>query len=316
MSGLVAVTGASGFLGGYVLEALAARGWRLRVLLRRWLTPPPAIAHLPVEAVTGDLSDEAGLVDLVRGTDAVVHLAGLIKSVDPKRFEAVNVGGTGRLARVWRREAPAARFIGMSSMAARSPAVSPYAASKSRAEAALRAEAGEEGDWRILRPAAVYGPRDRETLMVFRLANHVMQPLLNRCEARLCVVHARDVAGAVAATLDDPEPRTLRELSDARWDGYGWREIATEAACALGRKPRPVRLPAPILRGLGAVGDVVNRLAGIAAMPGTTKVRELLHADWASNPQHQPPPTLWIPRIGITEGFAETVAAHRAAHWL
>lgn len=316
MRGLVAVTGASGFLGGYVLEALAARGWQLRVLARRWPTLPAAVAGLPIEAAVGDLSDEAALIDLVRGADAVVHLAGLIKSADPIRFETVNVAGTGRLARVWRNEAPAARFVAVSTMAARLPAVSPYAASKSCAEAALCAEAGERGDWRILRPSAVYGPRDRETLMVFRLADGLMQPLLNDSKARLCVVHARDVASAVAATLDDPQPRTRRELSDARWDGYAWREIAAAAARALGRTPRPYRLPAPVLRGIGAMGEFVNRLAGKAVMPGSAKVRELLHADWASDPRNQPPPELWTPRIGLAEGFAETVAAHRAARWL
>src|SRR5476649_2096743 len=94
---LVAVTGASGFVGPHLVAAPSRRGWKVRLLLRRW-SPLPSLAGVEAEVVWGDLNDTVALRRLVEGADAVVHAAGLIKARHPSGFMAVNRDGTARLA--------------------------------------------------------------------------------------------------------------------------------------------------------------------------------------------------------------------------
>lgn len=305
---LAAVTGATGFIGGHLLPVLAARGWRLRILAR---SMPRLGGGAAVEVVQGDLADPQALAALVRGADAVLHLAGAVKASPPAGFHAANVAGTEAPARAWRAEAPGARFLLLSSMAARAPHLSPYAASKRAAEERL-ADIAAGGDWRILRPAAVYGPGDRETLRIFRAAAGPVQPMLNGPQARVTMVHAADLAAAILAVLEEGAPGTRREVTDGRPEGYGWDEIAREAAKALGRPARPLRVPVGVVRIAGVLGDVAARLGGGAEMLTRAKAREILHPDWSSAPENRLPAKLWRPRIGIAEGFAETVAWYRA----
>lgn len=319
MAGLAALTGVTGFLGGYVAEALAARGWRLRVLLRRWWEPPDALRETSVETVLGDLSDTQALTRLVAGADAVIHMAGVVRSPDAARIRLVNAEGAGHLGDAVRRTSPDARLVLVSSMAAREPQLSVYAGSKRSGEDRTTARYPEAV---ILRPSAIYGPGDRETLSVFRLMNSPVQPLLNGPEARLCLVHARDVAEAVVAAIDASAKPGIYEVTDARHEGYGWEEIVRTGAAALGRRSRSLALPGGIVRVSGRVADLLGRLPGGAALAhraglaGSDKVRELRHPDWSSAPDRQLPAKLWRPRIPLDEGFAETVAAYRRAGWL
>lgn len=311
MSRIAALTGATGFVGRHVAEALAARGWRLRLLARR--DPQLDFGPVPAEVVPGALSDRGALATLVAGADAVIHVAGAIKARDRAGFMAVNRDGTTALAAAVRSEAPAARVVLVSSLAARAPALSDYAASKAAGEAAL-AEAGIAAA--VLRPGAVYGPGDRETLALFRAAAWPVQPLLGAPDARVALIHARDLAEATVAAVE-ADGSALWELSDARAEGWTWPEIAAAACAACGRPCRAVAAPAALLRAAGRAGDLVARLRiGPAPMLTGGKVREILHPDWSADPARRPPPALWRPRVALRDGFAETAAWYRAAGWL
>lgn len=305
---IVALTGYTGFIGGHLAADLAARGWRVRALVRREL--PEAG---PVELVHGSLGEPAALEALVEGADAVVHLAGAIKGRSRADFMRANADGTGALAAAWHARAPGARFVLVSSMAAREPQLSHYAASKRAAEERL---ARFDGPWAILRPGAVYGPGDRETLRIFRAAAGPVQPMLNRGAARLTLVHVQDLVRAIAAMLEGGAPGALHEVTDARHEGYGWDELARAAAAALGRRARPVRVPGTAVRLLGRLGDIGGRLGGGAGMLTSQKAREILHPDWGSAAERQVPPDLWRPEIGLEQGFADAVAWYRRAGWL
>jgi nucleoside-diphosphate-sugar epimerase len=310
---LAAVTGVTGFIGSHLAAELARRGWRLRVLVRS-MPRLPALEGPPLEVVQGSLSDADALAGLVHGADAVVHLAGAIKGRDRADFMRANAEGTAALAQAWRAHAPEARFVHLSSMAAREPGLSHYAASKHAAEERLQSVAGDAG-WHILRPAAVYGPGDRETLRIFRAACGPLQPMLNGPGARLTVIHVGDLVQAMAAVLDSDDPPAIHEVTDARHAGYSWAEIARAAAVALERPHRAVSVPGIVIRALGLAGDAVS-LGGVAGMLTSQKAREILHPDWGSDADSQLPALLWQPRIGLEQGFAETVAWYRQAGWL
>jgi nucleoside-diphosphate-sugar epimerase len=310
---LAAVTGVTGFIGGHLAGELSRRGWRLRVLARS-MPRFSDLAGPPVEVIQGNLSDRKSLQGLVAGADAVLHLAGAIKGRNRAEFMAANADGTAALAEIWRAHAPDARFIQLSSMAAREPELSHYAASKHAAEERLRAIGGG-ADWCILRPAAVYGPGDRESLRIFRAAAGPLQPMLNGADARLTVVHVTDLARAIAALLDGGAAGNCLEVTDARPEGYSWDELARAAADAMSRDARPIPVPGMVIRALGLFGDAAA-LGGVAGMLTSQKAREILHSDWRSDPASQPPASLWRPEIGLDQGFAEAVAWYRAAGWL
>src|SRR5262250_3040317 len=136
MPGTVAVTGATGFIGSHVVARLAKLGWRVRLLTRR-LPVGPILAGSRFTAVIGSLSDADAIGELIRGSDAVVHCAGLIKAIRPEDFFAINAAATGRLAAAAAALPQPPRFVLLSSLAAREPEVSAYAASKLAGETAL-----------------------------------------------------------------------------------------------------------------------------------------------------------------------------------
>ena len=301
---LAALTGATGFLGAHLVQALDAAGFRVRVLTRRQPSPPGWGAVEP-EVVAGDLADAASLEKLVGGAAVIIHAAGAIKARDLAGFMTINRDGTARLAAVCRRRAPDAAFILVSSLAARSPELSAYAASKRAGEDAAAQVLGQP--FTVIRPPAIYGPGDRETLSVFRAAaSSPVLPVLSD-DARVALIHVGDAAAAIAALAARPTPGVWA-LADMRPEGYGWREILTAAARATGRRPAlillPAWLPPTLTQAAVAVGLMTREKAG-----------EILHKDWAILPSELPPdrpPARWT----LEAGFAATVNWYREAGWL
>ncbi|HYD68167.1 NAD-dependent epimerase/dehydratase family protein [Azospirillum sp.] len=314
MTRLAAVTGGTGFLGRAVVAALVARGWRIRLLARRDPAHPQLPDHEP-EAVFGTLEDGEALRRLVRGVDAVVHAAGLVKAPTAAAFQAVNRDGSGRLAEALAAGAPGARLVHVSSLAAREPQLSAYAASKRAGEDAAVAACGG-ASWVVVRPPAIYGPGDRATLAVFRAARGPVVPLFHGADARVCLIHVEDAADAIAALCAGGPSGRVLEISDERRDGYPWRTVLEEAALAVGGAPRIVRVPAPAVRLGCAAAETAARLIGRVPMLSPGKAREMLHPDWSSAPERQPPPEVWSPRIVLRDGFAGTVQWYREARWL
>lgn len=311
MTRIAALTGGTGFLGRHAIRALADDGWRIRMLARR-APNLPELADIEIEIVMGDLADAAALMRLCDGAEAIIHIAGVVKAPTRADFFRANATGAASVAAAWTQVAPDARFTLVSSMAARKPHLSHYAASKREGER-MTAEIGAGRDWRILRPGAIYGAHDEETLKVLKLAKGPVQIMLNAAEARVSLIDARDAARAIAALAAHPGDGATYELTDQRTEGYRWDELVSIAAASLGRAPRAVRLPAALLRAAGKVGDGLASLTGSAEMLTSAKVRELLHPDWSSTPARQPEATLWRPEIPLDKGLADMAAWAKSA---
>ncbi len=311
---LAALTGATGFLGSHLVRALDAAGWRVRVLARRPPSAPPW-APAPADVVPGALEDPAALARLVVGADVVIHAAGLIKASSREAFFEANQRGAGRVAEAALAEAAAPRVLLVSSISAREPGLSHYAASKAAGEDEMRRILGP-GRLTIARPPAVYGPGDRETLAVFRAALSLpVLPVPGPAHARLALIHAEDAAAQIAA-LAGPEPAgAVFTLSDGRPEGYAWREIMAAAARALGRAPPMVPLPGAAIVAAAALNALVGRLGGAAPMLTPGKARELLHPDWSVRPGERAPGAPPA-RFGLEAGFAHTLDWYRAQGWL
>ena len=157
----LAITGGTGFVGAHLLDAALAAGHQVKALTRRDQDPRDGL-----EWIAGDLSSRDALEQLVRDVDAIIHVAGTISAPTAAGFEKGNVAGT--LAMLAAATAGGVhRFVHVSSLAAREPRLSVYGASKAKAEELVMSSGL---DWTIVRPPAVYGPGDRETLELFRMA--------------------------------------------------------------------------------------------------------------------------------------------------
>ena len=248
----------------------------------------------------------------MNGADMVIHGAGLIKARDRAAFFEANAEGAERLASVT--AAGDGRMILVSSLAARSPALSDYAASKRAGEAAAQAVLGER--LMVMRPPAIYGPGDRETLGLFQLA--AVSPVLptpDDAKARLALAHVDDVAARLVSATDAGWSPGVFAFGGARPEGYGWREIFLTAAAAMGRAPLLAPTPSWAIRAAAAVSESVGRLRGSPAIFNRGKARELLHPDWSVGPSELPPGPAQT-CVDLATGFERTAAWYRAAGWL
>ncbi|MBU2340648.1 MAG: NAD(P)H-binding protein [Alphaproteobacteria bacterium] len=300
----IAVTGATGFVGQALLDASVRARVPLRALTRR-----PQDKRDGVEWVAGGLSDRDALNELVAGVSALIHVAGLTNTPDPRQFEQANVAGTLALLDA-AREAGAGRFVFVSSLSAREPALSAYGASKARAEEHVTASGL---DWTVVRPPAVYGPRDRDMFELFRSARLGVVPLPPR--GRTSLIHVDDLAECLLALVPGGEGvrSACFEPDDGRGGGYGHDEMARMIGAAVGRRVWTPHLPKPLLK-IAARGD--RLLRGDAAKLTADRVGYMTHPDWVSRLTHAVPPELWRPRIAGAEGLASTAQWYRDAGWL
>jgi nucleoside-diphosphate-sugar epimerase len=308
VSRLVAITGATGFVGPHLVAALARRGWKIRLLVRRW-SPLPSLAGIEADMVLGDVSDEAALGRLVAGADTIIHAAGLIKARKPSDFMAVNRDGTALLSAV----APETMVVLLSSLAARESHLSPYAASKRAAEGVV---ASHSGPWLTVRAPAIYGPGDRETLAYFRAVARGFAPRPKLPNARLSLIHVADLAEALALAVERPPPASVYEIDDGREGGYGYDDMATAAGAAMGRIARSLAIPRIVMDGIAWMNGIGHALGGPVQILTPGKVAEIFHSDWTVRDRRLAAAIGLAARYDLAGGFADTVLWYRRHGWL
>ena len=316
---VVAVTGATGFIGQALVRSLAKAEFRPRLLVRRF--PRGALpAAQPVEIVLGDLDEPSSLEKLLDGADAVIHLAGLIKAPNAAAFHAANAGGTERLLSVADKVNPRAAFLHVSSLAAREPALSPYAASKRAGEDKVAKAAGHR-PWLILRPPAVYGPGDPATLPLFQAASLGFVPYPAARQARVSLIHVGDLAEAItcltrALSLGQGLSGKCVEIDDGYPGGYQWPQLIAALRAATGREVRGCRLPRWLMSTVAQINAGKVHLTGRAEVLMPHKVAELYHGNWVADGGPLPPDLDWRAEFNLTDGFQDTLNWYRLNSWV
>ncbi|GAA0440387.1 MULTISPECIES: SDR family oxidoreductase [Sphingomonas] len=295
---VLAITGATGFVGRRTLALALEAGHSVRALTRR---PQPPQAG--VTWVQGALDTPDALADLVRGADAVIHIAGVVNAPTPEGFTRGNIDGT-RAVLAAAEAAGVGRFVHVSSLAAREPGLSQYGRSKAGAEDAVRASPLA---WTMVRPPAVYGPGDLEMLELFRAARFGVLPMPPA--GRLSLIHVDDLARLLLALAGQDTGRAIYEPDDGTPGAWTHTGFARAIGTAVGRRVLPLSLPAGVLR----LGARLDRLArGDKAKLTPDRAAYMAHPDWTSSPDTQPPEALWRPRIATADGLAATAAWYRA----
>lgn len=301
-------------MGSHLVRQLAARGHDIRALVRdrsRLSKKFPDSA----DVVEGALDDGQALDELVGRAEVVVHVAGAIKAVDAAAFMKINADGTRAVVEAARR-AGVKRFVHVSSLAAREPALSAYCASKAEAETIVAGLTGTM-EWICLRPPAVYGPGDRATLPLVQQLSRRHAFLTGSHDQRISLLHVDDLARGLVAAAEGLVPGgTVYEADDATPDGYSWSDVAQAAAATLGFTPRVHLLPRLVVQMAGIAGGMLARVTGKAQILTAGKSRELYHRDWVISGPRLDATDHWQPRIRFAEGFADTLRWYRAHGWL
>ncbi|ABJ02482.1 putative epimerase [Escherichia coli S88] len=295
MNQTVAVTGATGFIGKYIIDNLLARGFHVRALTRT------ARAHVNdnLTWVRGSLEDTHSLSELVAGASAVVHCAGQVRGHKEEIFTRCNVDGSLRLMQAAKESGFCQRFLFISSLAARHPELSWYANSKHVAEQRLTAMA-DEITLGVFRPTAVYGPGDKELKPLFDWMLRGLLPRLGTPETQLSFLHVTDFAQAVSQWLSAETVQTQTyELCDGVAGGYDWQRVQQLVADVRCGSVRMVGIPQPLLTCLADISTALNRLAGKEPMLTRSKIRELTHADWSASNNRISEDINWFPGISL-----------------
>jgi len=301
---VIAVTGATGFVGQSLLDVALAQGIRVRALTRRPQEPRDG-----VEWIAGDLNDGAALARLVAGAEAVFHVAGVVNAPDIAAFEAGNVVGTMAVIAA-AKAAGVARLVHVSSLSAREPGLSAYGASKARAEKLVAASGL---DWTMVRPPAVYGPRDRDLLELFRAAKWGVVPV--PAQGRTSMIHAEDLARLLVALLPASEAVSYQCFEPDDGKPYAWSHVdmARAIGAAVGRRVRVVRLSR---RWMTLAARLDLHFRGDKAKLTLDRVGYMMHPDWVASTKARVPADLWLARISTRAGLQATAEWYRGEGWL
>ena len=318
------VTGATGFVGSHLTEALRRRGDDVTALARS-TSKAAALAPLGVRVVPGDLHDRAALQRAVEGQDVVYHVAGVVAARSEADFLVANRDGTRNVTEAAER-AGVGRLVFVSSMAAAGPTikgrplrgdepprpVTQYGRSKLAAEGVVT---GSRLAWTIVRPPMVYGPRDQEVLKVFRLARLGLAPVLGDGTQELSAVHGADLADALVAA-----GTTAAAVGHTYYachpEGFTGAEMALAVGRAMGRRLAVIRVPAAIGRGVLRVTEAAARLVGQTTILTADKANEFFQPAWTADPESLARDTGWRATRNLETGLAETYAWYRSAGWL
>jgi nucleoside-diphosphate-sugar epimerase len=300
----IAVTGGTGFVGQALIERAREGGVAVRALARKPQEPSEGVAWVP-----GDLADRAALMRLMDGAEAVVHVAGVVSAHDLAEFESGNVVGTLAVIEA-ALAAGVPRLVFVSSLSAREPGLSAYGGSKARAEKLVRASGL---DWTIVRPPAIYGPRDRDIFELFRAAKWGVIPTPK--EGSSSLIHVDDLARLLLALITGGEDVTHRsfEPDDGKRGGWTHYELARAIGWAVGRRPKVLGLSR---RTMEWAAKADGMLRGTKAKLTLDRVGYMTHPDWVVSHGARVPGDVWRPRIETREGLKATAQWYRDQRWL
>jgi nucleoside-diphosphate-sugar epimerase len=324
----VLLTGASGFVGSHILDTLRQRGLPTALLLRPTSNKHFITPHLPhVEVRLGAINDPASLRQALDGVTHVIHCAGAVKASRISEFYEINQAGTRNLVdAVNAQPGQVQRFVHISSLAAAGPAgpqkpvreddpplpVSEYGKSKLAGELEVRNHC--RTPYVILRPSAVYGPRDAELLRLFKAVKTHILPRVGRAQL-LSLVYVRDLAQAVVACLDYPAAAGKTYFVAGR-ESITAQAMAEEIAAQMQVWTLPLPLPTVVLWPMCLAQEVVSRLTGRPNVLSLQKFAELRAPGWVCDPARLEREIGYACPTMLKSGVAETLAWYRQHDWL
>jgi nucleoside-diphosphate-sugar epimerase len=324
----ILVTGATGFVGSHLVDRLLEDRQNVRCLVRR-TSDQRYLKDGRLEFAFGGLDDSTDWDAALEDVDTVYHVAGKTFARKAKDYFAVNHKGTESvLAGAIKRRDQIKRFVYISSLAAVGPGrdgkpvdedtspapVTPYGRSKLMAEEAVRA-AADLLPITIIRPPAVYGPRDYGILEFFKTVKRGMFPLIGRRDKRVSLVHVRDLVDGIILA-GESESSVGRTYFISSEDDYSMLAVADLMAALMRRRARTISIPRPIAYGVAIAAEAAAALIGKPPVINRDKVTDLSQTSWSCSIERAQSELGYSPRVPLEEGLRETIAWYKTEGWL
>jgi nucleoside-diphosphate-sugar epimerase len=320
------ITGATGFIGSHLAERLSTSGCDVSCLVRdtsslKWLD------SVNVKLVQGDCCDLKTLKDAVRGNDYIFHLAGLTKTNKVEEFYSVNSRGTEKLMKaVFETNTKIKRFVYLSSLAAAGPSInsrppvetgnpgpiSDYGRSKLGGEQNVL-KFSSTIPVSILRPSAVYGPRDRQFYLIFKMIKKKIMPYWGK--GRTSLIYVDDLIDALFLSIEKESAiGKIYHISDGI--KYSNDDIIDGISSVLDTRVIKIKVPRAVLPVIGFLGERISRISGKNSLINNDKIKELKYSDWTCDIDLSKADLNFEPQVRLKEGIKWTADWYRIHKWL
>ncbi|MCU0645731.1 MAG: NAD(P)-dependent oxidoreductase [bacterium] len=324
----ILITGGNGFIGSHLIEQLLAQHHQI-VCFKRKTSNLHWIENLPAELVNGDISDFGSLINNISGFDVVYHLGGILRAKIVEDYFKINVEGTRNLLEACRLRNPGLkRFVYISSQAAAGPGrdgsprtedtppnpVSNYGKSKLEAEQVVSGYS-KYFPVTIIRPPAVYGPRDDDILQFFKYVKLGIKPVIGNPNKNVAVIYIYDlIRGILLATEHSEAENELFFMADR--NAYTWKDVYDTISRVMNKKAIMISMPIPIVSAMAAINETITRLFNRAAMFNQDKTNEMKQRHWLVDCSKAEQKLGFTPQTTLEQGFKETYEWYRSQGWL
>lgn len=324
----ILVTGGTGFIGSHVVEALLKKDYTVRCLVRKtsnlqWLKP------LGVDLVYGNFDDVDSLKDAVSGVDIIIHIAGVVAAKNRDGFFRGNVIATRNLIAATLKYNPdLKKFLHVSSQTAVGPGlngkpvdesttpspITTYGESKLAAEKEVLSYK-DTLPVTIVRPPAVYGPRDTATLSFFQSVQKGLVPLIGFTPKKVSLVHAYDLArGIVDAALSGITTGKIYFIASE--DVYSWQEIGDVTSRVVGKRTLKLRIPEFLVMGIAGMSGFVSKFKKKPSVLNYEKGKDMIAENWTCSVEAAQRDFGYRQEISLEDGIRNTLDWYREQGWL
>ncbi len=320
------VTGGTGFIGSHVVDRLLEdkQFSKVNCLVRKndkWLSGKS------YHRIKGGVHDIEALKKGIHQSDIVFHLAGLVSAPDIDTFNTANVDGTENVLRV-AQKAGIKKIIILSSLAAVGPSfgrpvteddpmmpVSMYGQSKKNMEELIHRIADPSVSITILRPPAVYGPREEQIYQIFKSAQWRFFPIIGDGKNnQISLVHVQDVVNGIMLAANHTEAGVQTYFVSSE-ELYTWEEIRTAVSKMLKQKTFTLKLPPKIVKQAAGVIEGASSVFGYYPVINRNKAEELV-MEWTCSVDKARKELNYHQQLDLEEGISETIAWYKRHKWL
>jgi nucleoside-diphosphate-sugar epimerase len=317
------ITGATGFIGSHLVEALVAKNWQVTCLVRPQ-SRTGFLENFPVNILRGLVDDRDFLTEAVKGQNYIFHLAARIRSARREVYDRANFLFTRDLARACLRENPdVTRFVYVSSIAAAGPSspgeiqaetrapapTSEYGRTKLKGEETIKEMWGRM-DSTIIRPPNVYGPRQKETELLIKLIKKRIVPLLKHDKKTTSLIYVKDlVKGILRAAQSTKANREIYYLTDETV--YSWKELILTIKKHVLGDSLYIPLHENIITSVAWLTDVLKSTHLVRSYFGRRAWRAMIQTSWLFSSDKAAKDFGFSPEYSLDEGIKETVTYYK-----